>query len=68
MPVTAFLELLDWRRRMSELYAAVRADDDPRRAHARWRATRDTLISTHPQSPAPPGATNPGHRRALLAL
>jgi uncharacterized protein (DUF1684 family) len=52
----AELELADWRRRVAEMYAAVRADDDPERAHARWRATRDALISTHPQSPAPPGA------------
>jgi uncharacterized protein (DUF1684 family) len=53
----AELDLADWRRQVAELYAAVRADDDPQRAHARWRATRDTLISTHPQSPAPPGAS-----------
>jgi uncharacterized protein len=52
----AELDLADWRRQVAELYAAVRADDDPQRAHARWRATRDALISTHPQSPAPPGA------------
>ena len=51
----AELELADWRRRVAELYAAVRADDDPERAHARGRATRDALISTHPQSPLPPG-------------
>jgi uncharacterized protein (DUF1684 family) len=49
------LDLSDWRRQVAELYAAVRADDDPERAHARWRATRDVLIGKHPQSPAPPG-------------
>ena len=53
----AELELADWRRLVAQLYAAVRADDDPERAHARWRATRDALISTHPQSPAPPGSS-----------
>ena len=53
----AELELADWRRQVAQLYAAVRADDDPERAHARWRATRDALISTHPQSPAPPGSS-----------
>jgi uncharacterized protein len=51
----AELELADWRRRVAELYAAIRADDDPERAHKRWRAVRDELIATHPQSPAPPG-------------
>jgi len=49
------LELADWRRRVAELYAAVRADDDPERGHALWRAVRDELIGKHPQSPAPPG-------------
>ena len=47
------LELLDWRRRVAELYATVRADDDPARAHDRWRRTRDDLFATHPQSPGP---------------
>lgn len=51
----AELDLADWRRRVAELYAAVRADDDPERAHARWRQGRDDLIGSHPQSPAPPG-------------
>ena len=51
------LDLADWRRQVAQLYAAVRADDDPERAHARWRAGRDVLISTHPQSPAPAGAS-----------
>jgi len=51
----AELDLADWRRRVAELYAAVRADDDPQRAHARWRAVRDELIGKHPQSPALPG-------------
>jgi uncharacterized protein (DUF1684 family) len=55
-PDLAVLELADWRRQVAQLYAAVRADDDPERAHARWRAGRDALIATHPQSPAPPGA------------
>jgi uncharacterized protein (DUF1684 family) len=45
------LELADWRRRVGELYAAVRATDDPERAHARWRSGRDALFRAHPQSP-----------------
>jgi uncharacterized protein len=51
----AELDLADWRRRVAELYAAIRADDDPERAHAWWRAVRDELIGKHPQSPALPG-------------
>jgi uncharacterized protein len=53
MNLTA-LELTDWRRRVGELYAAVRALDDPERAHALWRSGRDVLFRTHPQSPLPP--------------
>ena len=39
----------------SELYAAVRAEDDPQRGHALWRDGRDELFRSHPQSPLPPG-------------
>jgi hypothetical protein len=45
------LELTDWRRRVSEIYARVRRDPDRRRGHARWCAERDELMRTHPQSP-----------------
>ena len=48
------LELADWRRRVSELYAAVRAADDPQQGHALWRAGRDELFQNHPQSPLSP--------------
>jgi uncharacterized protein (DUF1684 family) len=51
----AELELADWRRRVAELYAGIRADDDPEHAHAHWRQVRDVLIGKHPQSPALPG-------------
>jgi len=34
------LELAGWRRRVSELYAAVRAQPSPERGHALWRAGR----------------------------
>ena len=53
--MTGFLDLLDWRRRISEVYAAVRAEPDPQAGHALWRAGRDELFRTHPQSPLPPG-------------
>jgi hypothetical protein len=31
--MSAELELASWRRMTSELYAAVRSEDDPRRGH-----------------------------------
>ena len=52
----ASLTLLDWRRRVSALYAEVRAAADPAAAHARWRAVRDELFATHPDSPLLPEA------------
>jgi uncharacterized protein (DUF1684 family) len=45
------LDLADWRRRVGELYAAVRASDDPEKGHALWRSGRDALFRDHPQSP-----------------
>ena len=48
------LDLLDWKRRVFELYAAVRADSDAERAWRRWRETRDDLFANHPQSPLTP--------------
>src|SRR4051812_48679132 len=50
-----FVTLLDWRRRVSDLYSAVRVElpRDARAAHALWRSTRDALFRTHPQSPLP---------------
>src|SRR5208283_3783271 len=53
--MSAELELTSWRRMTSELYAAVRAEDDPQRGHALWRRDRDELFRSHPQSPLPPG-------------
>ncbi|MGZ4142235.1 MAG: DUF1684 domain-containing protein [Actinomycetota bacterium] len=47
------LSLLDWKRRVFDLYRAVRAHDDPRAAWELWRATRDELFSSHEQSPLP---------------
>ena len=50
-----FLELSGWRRAVAGLYAAVRAEGDPRRGHELWRQGRDELFRQHPQSPLPPG-------------
>ena len=70
------LELADWRRRVADLYAAVRAEA----AHGSRGApgssgatTREELFRTHPQSPVPaadragvPGAPLAVRRRAPL--
>ena len=48
--MSAPLELADWRRRVAELYARVRATPDPEAGHAIWRAGRDDLFRNHPQS------------------
>jgi hypothetical protein len=45
------LDLLDWRRRVSALYADVRSAADPRDGHDLWRRGRDDLFAHHPQSP-----------------
>jgi len=50
------LELVDWRRRVAALYAAVRSETDPEAAHGLWRAGRDALFREHPQSPLPAGS------------
>jgi uncharacterized protein (DUF1684 family) len=47
------LSLLDWKRRIFDLYREVRAHHDPRAAWTLWRETRDTLFATHEQSPIP---------------
>jgi uncharacterized protein len=53
--MTDELEVASWRRLTGELYAAVRAEGDPERAHELWRQGRDELFRCHPQSPLPPG-------------
>ena len=53
MTVADTLALLDWKRRISALYAEIRAADDPEAAWNLWRDTRAELFRTHPQSPRP---------------
>jgi uncharacterized protein len=43
--------LWDWRRRVAELYAEIRAFHDPEVAWRLWRAARDELFRAHAQSP-----------------
>jgi uncharacterized protein len=52
----ATLELADWRRQVSDLYAEVRilAATDEEAALQLWRATRERLYREHPQSPVAP--------------
>jgi uncharacterized protein (DUF1684 family) len=48
------LTLLDWRRRVHELYASIRREPEAASAHRHWRAVRDDLFIRHPQSPLSP--------------
>lgn len=50
-PLTAGLELADWRRRTFELYGEVRREADAASAHMIWRTRCDCLFVRHPQSP-----------------
>jgi uncharacterized protein (DUF1684 family) len=47
--IQALLDLVDWRRRVGDLYRLPAAD-----ALERWRRGRDELFKTHPQSPIEP--------------
>ena len=43
--------LWDWRRRVSDLYGAVRAERDAQAAWTMWRRVRNGLFRDHPQTP-----------------
>jgi uncharacterized protein (DUF1684 family) len=45
------LTLVDWRTQVADLYAAVRASDDPAEGHRIWVEGRSALFASHPQSP-----------------
>jgi len=59
-PKASRASLLDWRRRIAELYAEVRRLP-PAEGWAQWRAARDRLFREHEQSPLPLGE-RAGHR------
>ncbi|ULH17232.1 DUF1684 domain-containing protein (plasmid) [Deinococcus sp. KNUC1210] len=61
----SLLTLLDWRRRLNDLYAEVRRlrRGDPQAAHAHWQEVRNELFARHPQTPLTPEA-----RAAFTAL
>ena len=48
------VEVVDWRRRVFALYAAVRQSDSPEEAHELWRIERDDLMARHPATPLLP--------------
>ena len=50
-PHSSPLDVASWRREIHSLYAALRAEPDPARAHARWVQTRLRLFLEHPASP-----------------
>lgn len=50
---SAYLELLDWRRRLSELFVALRQRPADATTLAWFRAQKDALFRQHPQSPIP---------------
>jgi hypothetical protein len=47
------VQLLDWRRRVAELYAEIRSASDQRAAWTRWKQERARLFREHRQSPVP---------------
>jgi uncharacterized protein (DUF1684 family) len=53
MPGFPYLELLDWRRRVSELFGEVRRRPHDAETLTWFRAQKDTLFREHPQSPIP---------------
>lgn len=54
------LDLLDYRRRVADIYDAVRGSSDPEAAWRTWVAARQDLFASHPQSPWEPGARSEG--------
>ena len=49
--------LADWRRRVAEMYAALRADERPPAIRAvTFRSAKDRLFAEHPSSPVPDAA------------
>ena len=53
MAESAYLELLDWRRRVSELFADVRHRRPDAGTLSWFRQAKDELLRSHPQSPIP---------------
>jgi uncharacterized protein (DUF1684 family) len=56
------LTLLDWRRRMTALYASARAAHTPESGCRVWTSGRAALFRDHPDSPLREGAALPRYR------
>ncbi|MGI9146362.1 MAG: DUF1684 domain-containing protein [Chloroflexota bacterium] len=52
-PSSPYLELLDWRRQLSELFASLRHRPRDAETLTWFRAEKDRLFRAHPQSPIP---------------
>lgn len=46
-----YLELVDYRNQVADLYGAVRRSDPSQSTWESWRQARDRIFATHPQSP-----------------
>jgi uncharacterized protein (DUF1684 family) len=55
------VQLAGYRREVAAAYAAARAGGPGEATWAAWRARRDRLIATHPQSPLPPALRGGSH-------
>lgn len=55
MDIVPELELVEWRRRVFDMYGRVRLASDPATAWVEWRESRDELFRSHPQSPITAG-------------
>src|SRR5438067_842145 len=53
MAASEYLELLDWRRSVAELFAALRTRPATAETLSWFRAQKDALFQSHPQSPIP---------------
>lgn len=60
-------DVADWRRRVADLYRAVRAESDPAPAHRLWAEGRARLLATHPASPVPAAERQAFTRPAIAA-
>jgi uncharacterized protein (DUF1684 family) len=61
------LDLLDWRRRIFQLYAEVRSAPKPHHGWQHWRDVRDALFRSHAQTPLAPESRDSFKRLAYFS-